>query len=566
MASLPCFPPYIFVALGILDHLHHEHVLKSCFFYDGCKLEVGALTWFVSIWTWLVSVMADERTHLVPVGVSEELEVDRERWRRAHGEADSEDDPEWSLEKMLEYVSKRTAWFHQVLFVLCVSAWLSDGMQPILASFLLLQLRDGWKLDEQQGAMIGSALFLGMLLGSTVWGIYADRKGRKATLYITVTIHTICSLCMSFTNSIGSLLFWQALVGFGVGGNLPVVYSYYVEFSAKEGRGFHLAMLASAWSVGEVFAAGISWMFMSSLGWRYVVRFTVIPGLLTYVLLPYLPETPHFLLVSGKKEEAFAVVKKMAAFNGLSLPLSLEGLKPLPAEVTREKGSVKELLSSPLMRQLTLLLWVMWFLGSVGLYGVIIFLPSYFQSKGISLFGGVYGAVFFSTLGNIPGIIAAAWILEQEWCGRKGAIAAFAIMCAFCTILMSGVSGSVSLLITVTLAKFFVYGMWAAMDAYTPEAYPTTLRSTGNASASAMSRLAGLLTPPVDVSLIKVDFNLALIVWAISFAVVGMCAWNLPIETQGNDLKDRVKDEEVEDENMQFFERHSSAYSGPGSY
>merc|ERR1712100_462304 len=86
------------------------------------------------------------------------------------------------------------------------------------------------------------------------------------------------------------------------------------------------------------------------------------------------------------------------------------------------------------------------------------------------------------------------------------------------------------------------YGLWAAIDVYTPEAYPTSVRGVGNSAAGSMARLAGIVGPFIDVSLTFISTSqwITLGVWGGMFGVVGVLALMLPIETKGRVLDDTI--------------------------
>jgi putative MFS transporter len=86
--------------------------------------------------------------------------------------------------------------------------------------------------------------------------------------------------------------------------------------------------------------------------------------------------------------------------------------------------------------------------------------------------------------------------------------------------------------------SFFALGAWGALYAYTPEAYPTTLRTTGMGAASGMTRIAGAIAPTLGAALMGVSLVIPLTVYALSYIIGGLAALGLPLETGRRPLQD----------------------------
>ncbi len=88
--------------------------------------------------------------------------------------------------------------------------------------------------------------------------------------------------------------------------------------------------------------------------------------------------------------------------------------------------------------------------------------------------------------------------------------------------------------------SFFALGAWGALYAYTPEAYPTSIRTTGIGAASGMTRIAGAIAPSIGALVIGASLALPLAVFAIAYAIAGVGALFLPSETLSGALEDVV--------------------------
>lgn len=112
--------------------------------------------------------------------------------------------------------------FHYKLLLVTGLGWLFDSMDTGLIAFILPVLAKEWGLAPGQMGLIGSIGLIGMALGAVVSGTIADRIGRKKVFTITVLLYSIASAFCALSWNYQSLLVFRFLVGFGLGGELPV--------------------------------------------------------------------------------------------------------------------------------------------------------------------------------------------------------------------------------------------------------------------------------------------------------------------------------------------------------
>jgi putative MFS transporter len=256
---------------------------------------------------------------------------------------------------------------------------------------------------------------------------------------------------------------------------------------------------------------------------------SALPGLIIFFIRQFVPESPRYLLVSGETEQARQILKRIASENGTRLP---EGELVPPPPTPR--GRVADLLSPSLIKT-TLLVWIIWFAISLGYYGVFTWLPSYFRLKGMALLP-VYQNTFLLALAQLPGYFSAAFLVEKI--GRRRTLVFYLVASGIFTFLFA-LATSLPLVVSMAVwMSFFTLGAWGALYAYTPEAYPTTVRTTGMGAASGMTRIAGAIAPSLGAVLLGASLAIPLSVYAISFILGGMAAFALPLETSQAPLSD----------------------------
>jgi len=432
--------------------------------------------------------------------------------------------------------------FQRRLLAICGIGWAADAMEVLLVSFAMPAMSDEWHLVKSQSALLQTAIFLGMILGALVWGRVADKIGRKIGFMLTIAIYSVFGGLSALSPNFEWFLVLRFLTGFGVGGALPVDYGMFSEYLPNKNRGRRLVYLESFWALGTLVAAGLAWLIVPKLGWRWLFACSAIPAFILLWARRGVPESPRYLFIKGRSAEARSILERVAAENGTSLP---EGELALPTGPARSRAVD---LLAPSLRRTTLLLWLVWFLISIGYYGAFTWLPSWFRAKGFAL-PAVYPNAFIMALAQIPGYFSAAWLVEK-W-GRRKTLGTYLVLSGVFAWLFALASTPFEGMGAAGLLSFFALGAWGALYAYTPEAYPTSIRATGIGTASAMTRVAGAIAPTIG-AMVAVGSSasasgiggalvLPLAVFAVAYVVAGTGAYLLPKESKSESLEDSLK-------------------------
>ena len=262
--------------------------------------------------------------------------------------------------------------FHYRLLFLCGLAFMADSLEVNLMTFLATCAGEEWNLTKQQQAAVSGIVFAGILIGSLFWGIFADRYGRKKTFLLACGIISFFGLCSGLAPNYIVLIIFRALVGFGIGG-AHVPFDLLAEFIPDSHRGSFLVYIEYFWSIGSLFIAGLAWSCLSTFGWRFLTLMTTIPVILTSLLsILYLPESPRWLLLKGRKDEAERVVREAAAVNGFTMPpFSLA--TDLGDLNSHNNGSYLDFINTAEARRLSGPLFLVWFLLGLSYYSLILF-------------------------------------------------------------------------------------------------------------------------------------------------------------------------------------------------
>ncbi|KAK5868071.1 hypothetical protein PBY51_012516 [Eleginops maclovinus] len=218
--------------------------------------------------------------------------------------------------------------FQWTLFVVLGLALMADGVECFVVAFVLPSAEKDLCLSNAEKGMLGLTVFLSMMVGAFLWGGLADKVGRRRCLIVALAINCVFAFLSSFAQGYGFFLFFRVLSGVGIGGTVPIVYSYFSEFLQMDKRGEHLSWLCMFWMIGGIYASFTAWGIIPRYGWgfsmgtefqfhswRVFVLVAALPAISSLVGLTFMPESPRFLLESAKHDEAWMILKQVHDTN-----------------------------------------------------------------------------------------------------------------------------------------------------------------------------------------------------------------------------------------------------------
>ena len=202
-------------------------------------------------------------------------------------------------------------WLYVVAIVASLGGLLS-GYDTGVISGALLFINETWILpDTLQGFLVSSVL-IGAVIGAATNGVLADVFGRKKIIMATAVIFILGSVMCAFAPNVYVLIISRIFVGFAVGIVNFVVPLYLSEISPKNLRGTLVSLYQWAITSGILFSYFINAAFAQAVyNWRWMLFAGVLPGLILFVGMCLMSDTPRWLVSKNREDEAKVIFQKI---------------------------------------------------------------------------------------------------------------------------------------------------------------------------------------------------------------------------------------------------------------
>jgi putative MFS transporter len=428
-----------------------------------------------------------------------------------------------------------------LLFVLGV-ALVIDVMKPATLGFVIPGMSSEYGITSARTAWLLICALAGTTIGSVLWGIMADRLGRRAAILLASLMFIGTSICGAMPSFAANLLMCF-LMGLAAGGMLPIVYALMAESVPAKSRGWLVVLHGGMGTVGGTLAAaGFAALLEPTWSWRVLWLMNLPTGILMLILNRWIPESPRYLLDRGRIAEARGVMARY----GVAIELG-----PTPAGETELRkppmqwNEVRAIFQTPFRAQ-TLVVMTYGLAWGVVNWGFISFLPTFLRGAGFTAGTSSY-LLFLSAIVAIPGTVLVAYTYGK-WSSRRSMVlfALASIACALGLAWLAPSAASNRAVIVAMLALLYAAtgGVIAMLSPYTAEVFPTRLRGTGSGLSAGSSKLGGLLGAIGTVAgVISVSTGMlrpALLV-SIPMAIAAILVAARGLETRGRPLEELVE-------------------------
>jgi putative MFS transporter len=361
----------------------------------------------------------------------------------------------------------------------------------------------------------------GTVVGSILWGYFADLYGRRVSIILSTVIFIATSVCGAMPAFWLNLLMCF-LMGASAGGMMPVVYTLLAEIMPPRSRSWVLVLVGGAGLIGGYLAASfVAAVFEPVFGWRSLWLQGFPTGILLLLLARFIPESPEFLVSQGRTEELEAMGRR---FGIVAAPVSEPAAAPEAVQSHRR---------------------VTWALILTGLawsfvnFGLLLWLPSDLQARGYS--SGLASAIIAkSALIALPTVAIAAY-LYSRWSSKWTLVG---------SIILTGVSLAATLVIdeissepgmVVAVVALMIIGsnaVIAVLLPYAAENYRLGVRGRGTGTIAGASKLGGVAVQTAALLGVVPTFGAAALALIVPMAAAAALVAYAGPETRGRSLRE----------------------------
>uniref|UniRef100_A0A0B7AIZ6 Major facilitator superfamily (MFS) profile domain-containing protein n=1 Tax=Arion vulgaris TaxID=1028688 RepID=A0A0B7AIZ6_9EUPU len=434
--------------------------------------------------------------------------------------------------------------------------YMADSMEIMMLSILSPAIKCTFNLSGTQEALLATAVFLGMGVMASAWGILSDKYGRRVTLLLFAVLTGYFGLLSALSPVYEWILVNRFLVGCGLAAT-PQSMTYYSEFLPKKSRATSVMTIALMWAAGSCLEVLLALLVIPSLGWRWLLAFSSVPLFIFAATYKLLPESPHYLVAHGQYQQAMESLKRVAASNGRDLP---RGKLTGPDIQKIDSGRLRDLFLPPYFKT-TVLVSLVWFSCNVSYYGTALLTTALFENDDgchgydsasatgqdntctsfcQSMTSSDYIDLLITTAGDVPGILLAILFLSKV--GRKKVLCLLLLMYSVVMALCNICAPRMVLVVMLFVARAVINGAGQATYVYTAEVFPTCVRATGTGWCSAVARVGILATPFLAQVLIQKSAYIPISAYAVLGLVGAVAAISLPVETRDQDMKTTIDD------------------------
>ncbi|WP_308389381.1 MFS transporter [Acidithiobacillus sp. AMEEHan] len=352
----------------------------------------------------------------------------------------------------------------------------------------LVLIKEEWHLSPDEVGLVGSISLIATFAGAYLFGILADKLGRKKIYGLEALLMTIGALMSAVAPNVTVLIIARVILGLGIGGDYPMSAVLMSEYANAKSRGRMVSLVFSAQAIGLVTGPVVALTLLAAgmnhdLAWRLMLGLGALPALAVIYIRRTLPESPRWLArVKGDSE---AAARELASFS-------------LGTATARKPES--KIVKQPLSKYFLTLIGTAgsWFVFDYAYYGNTISTPmimhrlaphaDVIQSTALSLIVFAVAAV--------PGYFLAAFTIDRIGHKTLQMLGFFMMGLMFLLIgAFPAISASIGVFLVIYgLSYFFAeYGPNTTTFVIAGEVFPVNLRTTGHGLSAGTAKVGAFL-------------------------------------------------------------------------
>lgn len=362
-----------------------------------------------------------------------------------------------------------------------------------LIGFVVSIVSVPWDLDALTAGYILMSSGLGAIIGAFAFGRLADVVGRRKIFMITIAVFTLGTLALIFTPespSVGPwyLIVFRFIIGLGAGGLYCVDLPLVQEFVPSQRRGLISGLVTAAVPVGIILGSVLVRFLEPTIGWRSIFAICAAMSLIVLVIRTWIPESPRWLLLQGRADEAARAVAWALERPAESIPREVIGAEESAPAFREIFKYPRSLIAS----------WGANIGVQTGYYGLSLWSPALVAA--IMSVDASTAALYmiFVSCAALVGRILVSFLSERIGRRTTGLVCTFG---AAITIVITGLTGHAviagvsAFIVMLMISNLLHEGGFATIGPYSAEVWPADLRTTGMGSAYGIGGIGKVIGP-----------------------------------------------------------------------
>jgi len=404
----------------------------------------------------------------------------------------------------------------------------SNWPETVVSQFNLVCDQEYWRSLSQ------SLYMLGIMVGSFFSGILSDKFGRKKVTLFGAIGQLIFGVAVAFSPSIQVFTFLRWCVAVCSISMFTCGYVYCMEIIGGNWGTYVGIGLEIPWSFSYMLLPVMSWAFPA---WNNFQVSVTIPIVLIIILLSIpgmAPESPRWLIIQGRTEEAELILEKAEKINGREKKKIIENEDKEEREAL-DRSNILDLFKTPGLRRATLIMYYLFFTNSFVYYGLTL-------NSGKLIPGDLHINIIVSAIFEIFANLLT--IVAFIYAGRRISVFVSMLIGGLTLLMIPMVSATIGKTILAQIGRFAITGSFSMVFVYAVEIFPTVVRNVGLGSSSTWARVGGVIAPYIGRELAKQSPSAPLVIFGITSIIAAFLVLLLP-ETKNITLPDTIQEGET---------------------
>jgi MFS transporter, SHS family, lactate transporter len=171
-------------------------------------------------------------------------------------------------------------------FIAAMLGWTMDAFDYFIVVFVYADIAKSFHHSKAEVAFVTTATLVMRPVGALLFGLWADRVGRRTPLMVDVIFYSVVGFLCAFAPNFTVLVILRLLYGIGMGGEWGLGAALAMEKVPAERRGFFSGLLQEGYALGYLLASVASLVVINWLGlsWRWLFGLSIIPALISLVI------------------------------------------------------------------------------------------------------------------------------------------------------------------------------------------------------------------------------------------------------------------------------------------